>query len=179
MKLKLTLISILLGCVSSVHATLIDLTPGGFAWNNRAPVFERFLRDWNHQTTSIIAGANITGNVVDWSHFTLFGPDNFIIDPQGPSASVSWNLANTEGYWLQYIWVTGEGGDNQITNHLYRVGGLTRFEGDGSVIIDGFNAITNITFLGINNTIPDVGSTLLLFGLAIAAGSWLFKPTTN
>jgi VPDSG-CTERM motif len=166
MKLKLVLISILLGCISSVHATLIDLTPGGFAWNNRPPVFERFLFDWNHRTTSIIAGANINGSTVNWSPFTLFGPNNFSINPEGPNADVGWNLTNTDGYFMQYIWVTGEGDSSQITDHLYRVDSLTRFEGNGFVIIDGFDTITSMVFLG-TNTVPDTGTTLFLFGIGL------------
>jgi|SRR4030095_8177122 hypothetical protein len=152
---------------SVANATLIDLTPGGFAWNNRPPVFDKFLRDWNHKVTNLIAGANIDGTTVNWSPFTLYGPANFSIVPQGPNANVSWNLTNTDGYFMQHIWVTGMGDDSQITNHFYRVGGLTRFEGDGSVIIDGINIITSVAFFG-TNAVPETVNTGALLFLAVA-----------
>jgi hypothetical protein len=156
--IRIIIVSGALLASSVANATLIDLTPGGFAWNNRPAVFDKFLRDWNHEVTNLIAGANINGTTVNWSPFILFGPANFSIVPQGPNA-------NTDGYFMQYIWVTSKGGPDQVTDNLYRVRG-TRFEGDGSVIIDGFNTITSIVFLG-TNTIPDTGTTLLLFGLAL------------
>jgi hypothetical protein len=179
MKLKLALVSIFLGCVSSIHATLIDLTPGGFAWNNLPPVFERFLRDWN-RTTILIAGTNISGNTVNWSPFTLFGPDNFSIEAQGPNANVGWNLTDTGGYFMQYIWVTGTVDSSQITDHLYRVSGqFFRFDGSGLVTIDGQLPISSILFFG-TNIIPDTGTTLLLFAFALAfvvltTGRWIFN----
>jgi hypothetical protein len=102
MKTKLTILAL---CVSALtaQADLIDLTPGGFAWNNLPPVFEQFLQRWNHGSTMIIAGANIDGTTVNWSPFCIFGPDNFGIDPQGVNANVTWNLTNTGGYFMQYI----------------------------------------------------------------------------
>jgi VPDSG-CTERM motif len=163
--IRIIIVSGALLASSVANAILIDLTPGGFAWNNRPAVFDKFLRDWNHEVTTLIAGANINGTTVNWSPFTLFGPANFSIVPQGPNTNVSWNLTNTDGYFMQYIWVTSEGGPGQVTDNLYRVRGA-RFEGDGSVIIDGFKTITSIVFLG-TNTIPDTGTTLLLFGLAL------------
>jgi len=168
MKLKLILISILLSCASSVHATLIDLTPGGFSLANGAPppppAYFKLLRDWNLGVTNLIAGANIIDNTVIWSPFTLFGQDNFAIDPHGPIANVSWNMANTGDYFMQYVWLTGTDG----REHIYRVGGLSRFVGDGTVIIDGFDTITSIVFMGHITTVPDGGTTLLLFALALA-----------
>ena len=168
MKTKLAILVLILSAATS-QANLIDLTPGGFAWNNLPPVFEQFLQRWNHGDTLIIAGANINGTTVNWSPFTLFGPPNFGINPQQPNANVTWNLTDTSGYFMQYIWVTGSGGSSQITDNLYGVtGNPFRFEGDGLVTINGLNPITSIVFLG-TNVVPDKANTGALFVLAIGA----------
>lgn len=165
----IVVIGALLVSAATSQANLIDLTPGGFAWNNLPPVFEQFLQRWNHGDTLIIAGANIDGTTVDWSPFCIFGPDNFGINPQQPNANVTWNLTDTSGYFLQYIWVTGNGDPSQITDHLYGVtGNPFRFEGDGLVTINGLNPITSIAFLG-TNVVPDEANTGTLLLLAVSA----------
>jgi hypothetical protein len=68
---------------SIAHANLIDLTPGGFnlvePWPDPvAQFFEQIACG-----TEFLAGANINGNQVYWSPFTIFGDDHFDIDPNG------------------------------------------------------------------------------------------------
>jgi len=153
--------------LGTTHADLIDLTPGGFSFANEPPAFVAFLQEWIHGQTVLIAGANIDGNTVTWSPFTMFGPPNFSIDLQQPNANVSWNLTDTAGYFTRYIWVDGSGDSNQITDNLYAVTGDFRFDGEGLVTIDGINPITSIAFFG--NNVPDEANTGALFVLAIGA----------
>jgi hypothetical protein len=168
MKRKLAILALILSAATS-QANLIDLTPGGFAWNNLPPVFEDFLQRWIHNSTTLIAGANIDGTQVDWSPYTLFGPDNFGIDLLQPNANVSWNLTDTSGYFMQYIWITGSGDPSQITDHLYAVSGqFFRYDGNGFVTIDGLNPITSIVFFGTNN-VPDEANAGALLLLVVSA----------
>ena len=166
MKTKIT--AILIATASLAHANLIDLTPGGFSFSNEPPAYVEFVQLVLRQGTILIAGANISGNQVDWSPYTLFGPANFGISPNGASANTTWNLTDTEGYFMQYILVDGIGTPDQITEHLYGVtGGTFKFDGEALVIIDGQLAISSISFFG-SNLVPDGGWTLALFAIALS-----------
>jgi hypothetical protein len=148
---------------SAAHASLIDLTPGGFSWDNQPPVFSNWLYHIQSRTSFLIAGANINGSEVQWSPYTMFGPDNFKIAPQQPDAFTAWNLTDTSGHFLQYICVSGFGPDNQITDNLYRVTGRDIFNSSGFVTIDGQRSITSIVFYGTNIVPETVNTGWLLF----------------
>jgi hypothetical protein len=143
MKAKLVMLT-LLATSTLAHATLIDLTPGGFSVNNPPPAYLQFLKQWLKPATFLIPGANINGSQVDWSPFCLFGPANFSIDSHGTNALVGWNLADTNGYIMQYVLVEGQGG----FDNLYGITGQSfRFNGMGFVTIDGQNTIPSHCFL--------------------------------
>ena len=136
------------------RATLIDLTPGGFDLTQPWP--EAVLRFFGfYNGMQYIAGANIVDGHPDWSPFTLFGPEEFSMTLDGPSAAdVGWNLSGT-GFHLQYVFVE-------------------RFIGNGSVEIDGTIPLLGVVFAG-SDEVPDAGYTLMLFGIAITAVVFLHR----
>jgi hypothetical protein len=169
--MKTKLIISALALASSAHATLIDLTPGGFNINQPWP--QPVLQFFNHvgrNGVQYLAGANIDGGRVVWSPFTIFGSDNLGIVLQDPAnAQVSWNLTNTGGYFLQYVLLEGVNGIDNL--YGLRERGF-QFEGGGPVTIDGVTAIQvtaiqSITFAG-TNIVADSGASLLLFACAAA-----------
>jgi opacity protein-like surface antigen len=173
--IRVIAVSVALLATSAAHANLIDLTPGGWAWDNIPPVVQQFFQQWNHGQTLIIAGANVNGTQVDWSPFTLFGAANFSIEPLSQDANVGWNLTNTNGYFMQYIWVTGMGGPDQITDNLYGVRGQSFcFEGTRLVTINGVLPISSIVFLG-TNVVPETVNTGWLLFFAVVGPLLTYK----
>lgn len=165
MRTKLTIIAAL-AVAQSAHATLIDLTPGGFNINQPWPQpVRQFFNHAGRNGFHYLAGANIDGGQVVWSPFTIFGSDNFgIVMQDPPNAKISWNLTNTEGYFLQYVLLEGANG----IDDLYGLRGPGfQFEGGGPVRIDGITAIQSITFAG-TNVVADSGASLSLFVSAAA-----------
>jgi hypothetical protein len=138
MKTKLIIIIGLLATANSSHATLIDLTPGGF-----------------HKG----AGANIDGNSVHWSQFEPFGSNEFSIIPLGPNALISWDLSLTDGYMFQYLLL--EGVNHQA--NIYRVPGAQFIDGTAYVTVDNFSMIQAIIFYGTNVVAETVNTGWLLF----------------
>jgi hypothetical protein len=162
MKAKLVMLT-LLATSTLAHATLIDLTPGGFSVNNPPPAYLQFLKQWLKPATFLIAGANINGSQVDWSPFCLFGPANFSIDSQRTNALVGWNLADTNGYFMQYVLVEGQGG----FDNLYGITGQSfRFNGMGFVTIDGQIPFQAIVFFG-TNIVPETLNSFVAFAIAV------------
>jgi hypothetical protein len=93
----------------------------------------------------------------------LFGRDT-------TSAQISWNMTGApEGMWMTMIDVFGIAEDGTYWENIYGVRWNYRFlnPGDTVTVHEGVN-IQAISFFG-SNTIPDAGSTLLLFGSAVAA----------
>ena len=68
------------------------------------------------------------------------------------------------------IYVAGRTEDGTPWEHIYEVSGGQRFEGEGIVTANGLATISQIGFYGLN-VVPDGGTTLLLFGLALATFS--------
>jgi hypothetical protein len=165
--MKTKLIISALALASSAHATLIDLTPGGFNINGPwpQPVIQFFNQFGRGNGFQYLSGANIEGGQVGWSPFTIFGSDNFgIILPDAANAQVSWNLTNTGGYFLQYVLLEGANG----IDNLYGLRGSGfQFEGGGPVTIDGLTATQSIIFAG-TNIVADSGASLSLFVCAAA-----------
>ena len=104
-----------------------------------------------------------------WSPFTIFGSDRFSIIPQGPDGTVSWDLTGT-GYRLNFVLVES----NEFIANLYRVSGLERFAGNGSITINGVIPIDAVVFAG-TNRVPDTGSALALMGIAVGAVFFLHR----
>jgi hypothetical protein len=165
MRTKLTIIAGL-ALAQSAHATLIDLTPGGFNINQPwpEPVLQ-FFKHVGRNDFQYLAGANIDGGQVVWSPFTIFGSDNLgIVLQDPPNAQISWNLTNTGGYFLHYVLLEGANG----IDNLYTLRGPGfRFEGGGPVTIDGLTTIQSIIFAG-TNIVADSGASLSLFVCAAA-----------
>jgi hypothetical protein len=136
MKTKLILIALL---ASSAHASLVDLTPGGFSKSNPPAIWI-----WLLETQMQIAGANIVDNQVEWSPFEPLGPKQFSINPFGTNAFVSWNTIGT-GYVCQYVLVEG----NNARANIYA---LPSFHpgpiGMGMTPIDSRSTIQAIIFYG-------------------------------
>jgi hypothetical protein len=105
MKTKLLLIALL---ASSAHASLIDLTPGGFSKGNPPPIWV-----WLVGTQNQIAGANIIDNQVTWSPFEPLGPKQFSIIPFGTKAVITWDTIGTD-YSFQYLLLEGNNGHANI-----------------------------------------------------------------
>ena len=95
MKTKLTIL--LCALAGTVHATLIDLTPGGFDFHQPLPtVVSNFFGQYGLNMQNI-AGFNIVNGQPAWSPFTIFGSDRFslAINALGTGADVDlgfkWN----------------------------------------------------------------------------------------
>jgi hypothetical protein len=153
-KTKLIIIIGLLATANSSHATLIDLTPGGFHEGDLSPVFVNLILH-----NSQIAGANIDGNSVHWSQFEPFGSNEFSIIPLGPNALISWDLSLTDGYMFQYLLL--EGVNDQA--NIYRVPGAQFIDGTAYVTVDNFSMIQAIIFYGTNVVAETVNTGWLLF----------------
>jgi hypothetical protein len=158
MKTK-TVILTLIATTSFARANLIDLTPNGYNIDNPWPLVVTQFFD-NYQRDQInLAGANITGNQVTWSPFTIFGDDFFNITPNGATANVSWDLANAQGgYHVGFVLIE----TNDRISHLYQVPSPDWFSGGGLVTADNVVDITSITFAG-SNMIPDDLNVGLMF----------------
>jgi hypothetical protein len=165
MEIKLAVVTLL--AVSSItKAGLVDLTPGGV--NHLPP---QLLLALNEQTFFDQAGHGVFGGIgyvngwinccgalngAEWFETDLFAPGDH------PFATISWNLAGQQdGFWPTLILVEGDSG-----SHMYRVSENELLAGQGTVTINGTGPIRGIAIYG-TNRIPDVGTTLLLFGLAL------------
>jgi hypothetical protein len=154
MKTKLTTIIAALALAQSAHATLIDLTPGGFYVNNPPQVFYDLL-----MRHSQIGGASIDGDNVLWSPFEPFGSNEFSIDLTEPGALVAWKLTQTAGYMCTFVLVEGVRG---VGDHIYQVRKAEFVTGSGFVTTNGVTPIRSIIFFG-SNVVPDSGASLSLF----------------
>jgi hypothetical protein len=115
MKKPIVMLAVLVAA-SRAHATLIDVTPGGFSLLNRPPIFFTVV------ALPQLAGVNINGTQVVWSPFEPFGPNQFSITTDGINASISWDLTSTDGFLLQYVLLEGVG---RIDN-IYRAQTTTK-----------------------------------------------------
>jgi hypothetical protein len=153
MKLKLTLISILLGCVSSVHATIINLTPGGFNWNNPPQV----VTDWY---TNVRPSVWLWYPAEDFFTVTGFGT---------PTLTLSWNFAHPATF--QWLFINSNDGPS----NFYEIrGGQQSHFGEGTFTIDGITPIDAtgeliplVPFGHPPFETPDAGTTLMLFLIGI------------
>ena len=157
MKTKLIIV-VLLASTSLGRATQIDLTPGGFSPLNPPSVFV----EWEQTYHQIIAHADISGNTVTWHPSFPLGGDNFVVDPQGANANISWNLANVHGGSFLYL-VTGGLKDGSAWVDLYQVSLDRIINGSGLVTIDGSTTISAMNVFG-NVPVPETVNTgALLF----------------
>jgi hypothetical protein len=181
MKTRQLLPLILLVCATcTARAHLIDLTLGGFNADNGLPeayfrlVEQTFFDSAAHGWFDLPEGRQFLNGWVS-KYGILNGADYFSTNlfsiGDTPFASISWNLAGQpDSYWLTMIYVAGRTEDGTPWEHIYEVSGDQRFEGEGIVTANGLATISQIAFYGLN-VVPDGGTTLLLFGLALATFS--------
>jgi hypothetical protein len=168
--MKTKIIILLLAFASRAEATLIDLTPGGV---NSIP--GKIHEELNRQIFLDSAVSNLPGWPDGWiSRFgalnggTFFFTDLFTLGDT-PTASIWWNMTGAPGgFWMTMIYVFGRAQDGTPWEHLYRVGGRSRFIDSGEIVtLNGEVSITQIGFYGQQLPIPDTGTTLFLFGAAL------------
>ena len=168
--------------LSTAHAKLIDLTPGGTVIDYGPPPF--IAANGFYDEAEALPYTIYDPNVVyppGWvSQFGILnGGQYFFTDlfthSLAPTASVSWNFGNS-GHWLLYIDVFGF---DQTTGadlaNLYQVTGASAFKGQDILTLNGQMDITSISFYGRNPAlpIPDQQGTfglllLALGGIAVA-----------
>jgi hypothetical protein len=161
-KTTIVLAAILLSATLA-HANLIDLTPGGFDFNQPWPQPVLYFFGNVGLRFEQLAGANITNGQVIWSPFEPFGDNLFDITLHsgGTGADVAWNLTGT-GFFYPFVLVESAA----LKGNLYRA----QFPGDfdtAFVEIDGTTPPDGITFFGVTS-VPDAGSTLMLLAVAMA-----------
>jgi hypothetical protein len=155
-------ILLLVVCVGTAHAHLIDLTPGGFDIDQGLPPsFERlqthiFFDEAAHGFFDLPEGTQYLNGWV--SRFgALNGGTYFFTDLFGrdtPTVSIWWDFTGAPtGYWLTTIDVFGRRADGSPWENIYGVSFGQRFEG-----------------IGLNPaTVPDTADTSALFILGLGA----------
>ncbi len=104
---------------------------------------------------------------VSASHFTF----NFNLNPDGATTSsgtITWDLSGT-GLPLTYVALTGPEGDFAVILTVYSVTPDEAFQSGG--VQPPFTTVTffSLPFGGPRPSVPDNGSTLVLFGSVVAA----------
>jgi hypothetical protein len=167
---------LLLTLVPSIaFGNLIDLTPGGFYADNAPPVFYDFLvkaeRPNHWYFFDSIYASPTNGFPAGWvSRFgELNGGVYFFsnIDQSGPvpTTTISWNFGGNGSLCFVLIDAGVANGNLGALSNLYRVPLKERFEGEGTVTLDGFYDINSIAFYGRlpSQGVPDSGTTIGLF----------------
>lgn len=151
---KKLLTTLALALVSSAHANLIDLTPGGYDILNPPQV----IVDWNNYYYSLPHGERPR----------YLGEDAITVTGMfTQQATVSWDLSGTD-YGLQWIYVYHffAGYPMQGVGHFYQVSEDSWVTGSGAITLDGTTTIEWVLPFG-NRLVPDSGATILLFGLSL------------
>jgi VPDSG-CTERM motif len=143
---KKLIATIALACASSAHAHMVELTPGGFNWNNQPKV----VSDW-YETKRQFQ--------------TLYDPSLFNVTGLGTSTiTLSWNLANV-GYF-QYLFVEYRQDHDNVFANFYQVTLHEWRQGQATVTVNGTFPVTFFNAFG-HRDVPDAGSTFILFGLSL------------
>jgi hypothetical protein len=173
MKKTAVVIAAIVLSATLAHATLIDLTLGGFDLTKPFPkVVADFFGQYYTAGQKNLAGANIVNGQPVWSPFTIFNSDHFGIslNADGTGAGVSGNLIGT-GFFGQFVLVESRA----LIANLYRVSGRDRFDFDGFVNVNGGTIPVSAVIFAGNNRIPDSGSTLMLLAGAVAVVIFLCR----
>jgi hypothetical protein len=157
---KSTIALLLIALAGNARATLIDLTPGGFSPLNPPQVYIDWVNNNFGHNAFGIAYETPSGWVPGF-----LGPPLFTSTSLGGStAALSWNLTGTP-YSMGWVFV---GGPDGIVN-MYQVSLDQMLSGEGLITINGIYNITGIGIYGpVRISTPDGGTTLVLFGLAVA-----------
>jgi hypothetical protein len=180
MKTLLTIITLALS--TSVHAALINLTPGGWEYaahtNNAPPPLLQLLHQEAHNDIAFYDEARSYQGFQGWvSQFgVLNGGTYFFADLTlngiEPFAAVNWNFDALPQYGVRFLDVVGfNNGD--FWESIYLVTGNTMFDSGGDLLLslNGTIDINSISFYGTTptTTVPDSGSTIALMGLGLVA----------
>jgi hypothetical protein len=169
--MKTTLAAILIATASVAHATLIDLTPGGFNVDHAPPAFDQFLQQWTQRQFEFFDEATPNGWVSLYGILnggTYFNTD--LIGHPGQSAGVSWDFSTLPGWSMSRMLVAGRAADGTLWENIYAIPHNFR-EIDALETIwlhDGVD-IDSVAFFGRwpGSPVPDNGFALLLFALAL------------
>lgn len=142
---KAALAALTIGCVSSLNASLIDLTPGGFNWNNPPPV----VTEWYANTRPHLLLYPTT-----WNFFQVTGLGT-------TEVTLTWNLPPK--FTFEYLFV-----QDQNSNVDFLQVPFSPLLHRGTVTVTFNTPIMYVTPFGRYNT-PDTGSAILLFGLSLLA----------
>jgi hypothetical protein len=163
---KLILAGLLLG-ISTLHAALIDLTPGGFSSGDPLPEpFFRLARQVFLDEATPGGWVSLYGRIPGGSYFFTD-----LINNPGSSAHIWWDFTGQpEGFWLTMIDVFGREADGTSWEHIYGVSGRDRFVDlqHELVTLNGTATIFSISFYG-QNRLPDGGGAVVLFGSGLTA----------
>jgi hypothetical protein len=172
--------------ISTAHANLIDLTPGGFSENSPPPAFNQFLLGQTRGNLLFFDSISaipyeLYGQTYPPGWVSKFGILNggvyFFsnLDKTGPvtNSTISWNFTGTD-FWLRELYVWGRVNDSATLTNLYRVPWSDRFQSDGTVTLNGITNIEQIAFYGTDPShVPDGGMSLSLFILSLLALGYL------
>jgi hypothetical protein len=153
MRTKLTIIAAL-ALAQIAHASLIELTPGGYT-GSKPPIVQEWFQ--NHYNKDAFA---IGGNSLE---FGIWGMGQYVtVTGLGtPTLTLSWDLTGTGYFVFDYIFVRDYPG---LHASLYAVKWDPRMVREGTVVIDGVLPITAIDFFGLPfGEVADSGASLSLF----------------
>jgi hypothetical protein len=173
---------ITLALSTSIHAALINLTPGGWEYgahnNNAPPPLLQLINQQSHNDIAFFDEARSYQGFTGWvSQFgVLNGGTYFFADLTlngiEPSAAVNWNFDALPQYGVRWLDVVGFN-DGDFWESVYLVTGPTMFDSGGDLLLtlNGTIDINSIGFYGVTPTtrVPDGGSTIALMGLGLAA----------
>ena len=146
MKKPLLIIIALLIELTTAHANLVDLTPGGFRSDEPLPprVAEWFQHVYG-QTIVYAGNAHIdpASGGVTWEAMPI-NASNVNLTPMGITDLLSWQLPDMQ---LKYIMTAYyDFNTSVLTANLYRLTPRDYHFGFGSVNVDGLNPVTGIAF---------------------------------
>ena len=165
-----TILALLLS-VTSLSANIIDLTPGGYNMNNSPQIVLDFWSTEAYQTQFPVAFGDFTG----W-----YGPCQGCVSSSpfetSPNLSISWNLANSGGFFVAYLFVTSI----DLNQNFYQITAPNRRSLENYLFtIDGIADARTASIFGPFTPAPDTGSTLLLMAVALGAICFFFNYRTT
>src|SRR6266700_6547320 len=170
--MKTKLVAILIATASIAHASLIDLTPGGFDVYNAPPEFYHFIGEWGEHHFDFFDEATPNGWVSLYG--ILNGGTYFnttLIGNPGQSTDISWDFSMLPGWSMSRILLEGQTADGTPWDNIYAVPhNFQEFDAFETVLVHQGVDIQSISFFGRwpGSPVPDNGGTILLSALGLA-----------